>query len=806
MAGIELEGIIVDINYVTLDSRSVIRITLKEKNKVYTLYDLSFYPYFYLLPSNSRLDESVIKSIRMVDGTTNEIMEVHDASRKEISLRGKTETVFRIEASNSRHVPKLSDKLQEFGSVYEYDIVFWKRYLIDKRISPLTGVHVKAHEENERLVVDEIGPGKANGTELSYICFDIETYNPLGIPRQEIDPVIMISYVTNTGEKKVLTTKKINRDFVVQLGSEKELIQAFIDVVKRVDPDVISGYNSSNFDLPYLLKRAQKNKMLFDITRYGEEPKGEHHGLIEAFKIPGRTNADIYNVTKFISIVGASEKLLKINRFTLGEVYRSITGDTKITVEKTNIWQLWDGGNDTLEELADYSLSDSIALSKLYEFFMPLEIETAKISGTTIGEATISTAGQLVEYFLMRYARDNTEMIPNRPEENEIDARLANPIEGAYVKTPEAGIYDRIVVLDFRGLYPSIIIAHNIDPSTLCKDCSEFYEAPDGTKFKKDPMGIIPQALKLLIAERADVKKAYKKDPDNQTLAARSSALKILANSFYGYLGYARSRWYSRNCAAAVTAFGRAYLTKTMKDAESAGFKVLYGDTDSLFLQMGSRSKEETLEMLKKINASLPQSMELELEDFYTRGVFVGKRGEEGAGAKKKYALLSESGRIKIRGFELVRRDWSSIAKDTQRRVLEAILKEGSKEKAVAIVKDVVARLKEGKVPLKELAIYTQLRKRIESYDNTSPELAAARKAIAKGIKRKDQIEGATIGYIITRHGSSISEKAELEDIATDYDPDYYINHQILPSTLKILKELGFSENELKAGGSQKRL
>ena len=171
--------------------------------------------------------------------------------------------------------------------------------------------------------------------------------------------------------------------------TEKGMIEGFVDVIKRADVDVIAGYNSSNFDIPYLLKRAEKVKTPFDITRYGEEAKSEHHGLIEAVKIPGRVNADIYNVTRFVAIVGASEKLLKINRFTLGEVYKSIVGDEKRTVEKKNIWQLWDGSTAELEELAEYSLSDSLALDKLYQFFMPLEIEIAKIAGTTLVEPSI---------------------------------------------------------------------------------------------------------------------------------------------------------------------------------------------------------------------------------------------------------------------------------------------------------------------------------------------------------------------------------------------------------------------------------
>ena len=183
--------------------------------------------------------------------------------------------------------------------------------------------------------------------------------------------------------------------------------------------------------------------------------------------------------------------------------------------------------------------------------------------------------------------------------------------------------------------------------------------------------------------------------------------------------------------------------------------------------------------------------MELELEDFYTSGVFVGKRGGTDAGAKKKYALLSESGRIKIRGFELVRRDWSPVSRNTQKLVLENILHAGTKESAIAIVKDVVKKLRDGKTDIKELVIQTQLRKKIDSYDNKSPELAAVKKAIARGQKVKKEMEGSTISYVVTKTGSTISDKAELEEFAKDYDADYYINHQVIPATLKILKELG---------------
>jgi DNA polymerase I len=301
----------------------------------------------------------------------------------------------------------------------------------------------------------------------------------------------------------------------------------------------------------------------------------------------------------------------------------------------------------------------------------------------------------------------------------------------------------------------------------------------------------------------------YKKDPDNIFLGSRSQALKITSNSFYGYLGYARSRWYSRDCAAAVTAYGRQYIKETIKESEDHGFKVIYGDTDSVVLLLGDKTKEEAIGFVKDYNKTLPGNMELELEDFYTRGVFVGKKVEkEGdvAGAKKKYAMISESGRIKIRGFELVRRDWSKVARDTQRKVLETILKEGSAEKAAQIVKDVIAELEGGKVPLEDLAINTQLRKKIDSYDVQSPELSAAKKAVQAGVKDKEEVESAVISYVITKSGSSVSDKAMLLEMAKDYDPQYYINKQVLPAVMRILKELNYDEGQLKGKGSQKKL
>lgn len=803
----EKVGIILDADYSTVANKGTIRLTFKSEGNIYLLTDPNFAPYFYLLPSNPSVSIEMLSSIKMVSEFQEEMVPTKIEKLNRL-VRGKEREVFRVYLTKPSFVPKMSKAFGEFGTCFENDILFWKRYLIDKQISPLSPTKVTFHEEKGILVIDKIESVQEKEVEsLTGICFDIETYNPLGTPRLDKDPVIMISYSCK-GEEHVLTTKKIDRPFIKYFETEKEMIESFVQTIKRLDPDIIVGYNSSNFDLPYLMERASRNKIAFDIGRYEkEEPKKEHHGLVDAVRIPGRINFDAYNVAKFVSVVGASEKVIKVNSFKLFEVYRAITGKEKKMVEKGAIWQLWDNGGADLDELSEYSLGDSQSLRELYEFFLPLEVEVSKVAGTVLGEACVSTTSQLVEFMMMRYAQKFGEIVPNKPSDGMIADRMANPYEGAYVKTPEAGIYDKIVVFDFKGLYPSIIIAHNIDPATVCDDCTDFFESPDGIKFRKDRKGIMPMLLKMLIDERSEVKKAYKKDPDNKYLGAKSTSLKIIANAFYGYLGYARSRWYSRECASSVTAYARLFITQTIEKAEISGFKVLYSDTDSIFIVIGERTKDDVNKFLKDVNAALPNTMELELEDFYTRGVFVGKRGGSGdEGAKKKYALMSESGRIKIKGFELVRRDWAKISRDTQLAVLEAILKDGSKEKAVGIVKDVVEKLKAGKVDIKELVMNTQLRKGIGSYDVKSPELSAARKAVEKGIRKKEDMIGASIGYVITRHGSSISEKAEVLELAQDYDPDYYIDHQIIPATLKILKELGYNADELKMKGSQKKL
>lgn len=782
------KGILLDVDYEIKDSETFVVLLLKVGKKT-SRFLFKYEPYFYVDCPEDKL--SSIEKVVVADHSGNKIKPTR-IEVVELEVDGEKKKLLKVFCKTPSGVPFLKEAIP-FRS-YEANITFRKRFILDFSLDPFSEIEF----ECEGNLITKFSKSKdPSPFELNKLSFDIETYNPIGAPRMDKDPIIMISY---KGEKKgVLTYKKVpEKKFVHTCKNEGEIIEEFCKIVSSEDPDIIYGYNSTNFDLPYLYERSKTLKVPFEIGRGKSDYRAVRHGFSSGISIDGRTHLDLYPLMRLFGVIG----IIKTKRFTLEAIYAEISKGKKGDVDRKNIWKLWD--KHELDNLSEYALIDSEATYEIGENFLPLCMELSSLTGLPLFDISLATSGQMVEFLLMKESVKRGMIIPTRPHENMIKEREENPVQGAFVKLPEPGIYDNLAVMDFRGLYPSIIISYNVDPYMLTSSTHDTFKSPEGHHFKKSPKGLIPSVLGSLVEKRIKIKSELKKHkkgtPEYVKLEARSNALKIISNSFYGYLLYARSRWYNRACGESVTAWGRQHIQDTIKKAEENGFKVLYGDTDSIFLVY--KNKEDVIKFLEKINKSLPEQMELELEGFFPRGVFVGKKTEE-KGAKKKYALLAEDGSFKIRGFELVRRDWSKIAKDTQRMVLEAILKDGSKEKAVAIVREVVEKLRSGKVSKEELTIYTQLNKDPRKYDIKSPELAAAKKAIKKGIPVE---KGSLIAFIICKAGKSISEKATPAEFAEDYDADYYINRQILPSVMKILKELGCSEEDLKLGGKQKGL
>ncbi len=779
------KGIVLyDVGYEIIGDTTFIKLYGKKEN-IPVKRLIRYEPYFYA----KWVEEEKLKKTKFIEN--DEIIEVKRIEKVKKYLYGKEEEFYKVYASKPSHIPKLKSFIKHNyeGQCYEYDITFRRRFLYDFQITPLDMVIIEEEGEEIKDIIEE----KENNDELIVMAFDIEVFNPKGVPDPKKDEIISISFYTKIGNGVIST--KGDESFIIKVKNEKEMLEKFVELIKYYKIDVLVGFNSSSFDIPYIIERMKKYKMDELTFIRNEKPSKIRKGLSTGYNIPGIIHFDLYPIVRLFGGMGV---IGGINRFTLEEVYKTITKKEKKMVDRLNIWEMWEKGE--VKELLEYSLGDAKSTFEVAEYVLPLAIELSKLTKVPLGETALSTSGQFVENLLMFNATRRNEIIPSKPSYDEIRKREFNPVEGAFVKLPEPGIYENIAVLDFRGLYPSIIISYNIDPNTIVEE-GEAYESPIGIKFRKDKLGLIPETLKELVETRAKIKDMLKKmdkhSEQYQKLSAKSQALKIISNSFYGYLGYARSRWYNRDCAASVTAFGRKHIKEAWEKSEKEGFEVLYIDTDSLFLLMKGKSKEDVLKFLENINNELPGSMELELEGFYKRGIFVSKKS--GAkGAKKKYALLGEDGSIKIRGFELVRRDWSKIARELQRKVLEVILEKGSKEEAVNIVKQYIKKLRKGEVELKELAIMTQLNKPLGAYEVISPELSAALKLKKAG---REVGRGMIIEYVIGKRGNTISEKATPLELAEDYDAEYYINNQIIPAVMKILKELGVDEKELDRKG-----
>jgi len=380
--------------------------------------------------------------------------------------------------------------------------------------------------------------------------------------------------------------------------------------------------------------------------------------------------------------------------------------------------------------------------------------------------------------------------------------------EGAFVFQPIPGLYENICFFDFSSMYASVIVSYNLSLSTLTKNKQNSYEGQLNKKkvyFNKKP-GFFPEMLREIIKKRRKHKEEYNKNP-NPILKARSNAYKLLANAAYGYQGFFGARYYCLEAASSTAYFARQNIKSAMENIKKAGFTLVYSDTDSIAFRLDKHTKKQTLQLLEDINKKLPGIMELDLEGFFKRGIWVTKRTGE-FGAKKKYALINEKGKIKIRGFETVRRDWCNLARETQNKVLQLILQYGNEEKALEYIKKIIKKIKTKKIELKQLIIKTQLKKPIEEYKAISPHVTIAKKMKEQGMPVDI---GMLIEYYIAepengKKRALVRERARLPDNSGNYDIKYYLENQILPAVENILEVFNINIKEIIEGKKQTKL
>ncbi len=745
------------------------------------LRDKRFRPYFYAILEDGIEPDKVVEKIKALSDPASPIIGIEKMKKK---YYGRESIVLKITTVIPEYVRKYREKIAKINGireVVEADIRFSIRYLIDHDLKPC-GWHiaeVKEISKKPQYRVDKeyeiVGKIEAlNDTtppkDLKIIAFDIEVYSRAGTPKPHSDPVIIIGVINERGELKQFLAKDHN---------DREAIKGFIEYVKEYDPDIIIGYNSNGFDWPYLVERCKYLGIKLDVTRrIGSIPQTSTYGHVS---IAGRINVDLYNFAEEIPEVKV-KSLENVAEY-LGVMKKS----ERVLIEYIDMANYWDDP-DKREVLLKYNRDDVVSTYGLGEKFLPFAIQLSNITGLPLDQVGAASVGFRLEWYLMREAYKYGELAPNRVE------KPPETYRGAVVLKPYKGIHENIAVLDFSSMYPNIMIKNNVGPDTLVREekCSpdKHNIAPEVKHcFYKEPPGFFKKVLETLLNVRKKIKEEMKKYPptslEYRILNERQKAVKILANATYGYMGWVHARWYCRECAEAVTAWGRETIRKAIEMARNMGLKVIYGDTDSLFVEY---DQVKTEDLIKEIREKL--GFEIKIDKIYSKVFFTE--------AKKRYAGLLVDGRIDIVGFEAVRGDWAEIAKEVQEKVTEILLKKSSVEEAINYVREVINSLRQGKVSLEKLVIWKTLSKKIEEYSAEAPHVVAAKKLLKAGIKVSVNDK---IGYVVLKGTGKISSRVEPYMFVKDLskiDYNYYIDHQIIPAALRILGYFGVSETQLK--------
>jgi len=730
---------------------------------------------------------------------------------------GKKVKALKIFATNYKDLHDIADKLDfpEIEKRRGYDLGYITHYIIEKKFIPLNWYDIEGEMLNNSLEFGGIDAGidadlciKLEGLKKTgkkdfspkVLAYDIET-DELKIGEGEI---LMVSLV-GKNFKKVITWKKSKKksDYIEHVRDEAELLEKFCENVRKFSPDFLVGYFSDGFDLPYLKARAQKHNVKLNLGLDDSQPRFSRGNVLTG-KINGIVHIDLL---RFIRTAYAH--YMQSETLSLNEVAKEFLSDGKKDFKPIHSSKIGENWGDYFE----YNLHDSVLTYNLFEKFWPDLAEFTRVTNEPVFDVSRYGLSKQVESYILHNLEKFNEIPEKKPTHNEISERKKNrSVEGAFVFEPKPGLYERIAIFDFTSMHTSIIISYNISKGTLLeKKEPNSYESPEmdfnGRKTRfyfSKKKGFFPELLNELFEMRKKYKDEFRKNPDAMT-KARSNAFKVLSASVHGYIGFFGARYYSRESSASILAFVRDFNKSTIEKIIKQGYEVIFGDTDSVGFLMNGKSEAEIKKLLEKLNSELPGIMHLELEDFYKRGLWVSKRTGD-AGAKKKYALLDKKGKLKIRGFETVRRDWCRMARNVQNKILKQILEDGDEKRSMGYLKEVIRKVKERKIELGDLIIRSQLRKPISEYIAISPHVVAAKKMQEQEIPVS---QGGLIEYYIADtpgKNKLVRERVKLPSEKGTYEIKYYLEKQILPAVENIFQVFGINLIEILNGKRQMKL
>ena len=694
-------------------------------------------------------------------------------NRKEVDLKnfneGKLDALY---FNSQRDLKTAVQEIENTGmKTYESDVDPSRRFLMERFINAQVEVEGVSEKKtnlysftNPKIEPCDITP------KLLIASIDIETGN------ENTQLYSIAVHLSGKSEEKIVfivSDEKVkSRDYILNFKDEKELLQNFIDWFQKADPDIIIGWHVIGFDLMFLERRCKELMIPFNIARANgrvsfrqRKPRGYF-----AF-VTGRVIID-------------GPQSLRSSFFTF-EDYRLETVAQELLSEGKTISQ----DHDKVEEiermfredkasLAEYNLKDAELVTDIFKKagLIELSVRRSQLSGLLMDELGMMTAA-FDHFYLPKLHR------AGYVAGNVKDLDTSEHAAGGYVMDPIPGIYDDVVVLDFKSLYPSIIQTFKIDPYSNLKSNIDTIETLNGYKFSSTHH-FLPEFIDQLIEQR----NLARKKKDKQL----SQAIKILMNSFYGVMGSFGCRFYHPNLPTAITGTGHKLLLGSKEFLAEKGYEVIYGDTDSLFIKLkegeGENAETSGIRIAEDLNKywsekiqnehGLKSYLEIEFEKYYRKFILTPARGSE-TGAKKRYAgLLIENGEEKLEfvGMEFVRSDWTHLAKEFQVELYSRIF---NNDEIEDWLREIVKKVKAGEYDEK-LVYRKRLRKDVDEYTKNIPQHVKAARLLPETT--------GTVYYVITKRGPI---PVELKH--TDIDYDHYIDKQLKPIADSVLSLLGES-------------
>jgi len=684
--------------------------------------------------------------------------------------------VCRLETETPPDVPGVRDRLHAAGiDTFEADVRFAIRYLIER------GVKGGCEIEGEAVA----------GAGVTWV-FDNPTLKPADVL---VEPRVLSFDIETDGKSEKLLAISLYApgldEVLIVDGSERAMpqnatrcvnefaaLEAFCERVRMLDPDVLTGWNVVDFDLTVLQKIATRVRHPFNLGRDSGAMrlrKAEGYFGSGQANIPGRLVLDGIDLLR-----GA---FVRMDDYSLDAVAREVLGEGKAVAGdvRDRIGEIIHNYKHDLAAFALYARTDARLAYQIIERLdvVRLAFARSKLAGMTPDRVAASIAS-----FDFLYMTELERQRIVAPTVRSDDSRVHAAQQGGHVLEPIAGLHRNVWVFDFKSLYPSVIRTFNIDPLSYVAAAqaqAELIQTPGGA-FRRDA-AILPSMLDELFPRREAAKQAGD--------AVASNAIKILMNSFYGVLGTPACRFYNPALANSITGMGKEILLWSKRWFEAAGFKVLYGDTDSLFVQSGSNDAAAAREQGRQLAIALNEEiaryinerwqvasrLELKFEKLYLKLFLPRARGST-RGASKRYAGLlagKDTDSVEFVGMEVVRRDWTALAKQVQRELYHRLFTD---QPVDVYLSEIVRQVREGALD-EELVYRKNLRKEAEEYTATTPpHVVAARKST--------QPLGKLISYVITTAGPE-----PLDNVKHPLDREHYIVKQVQPVAEPVLATLG---------------